>query len=157
MLSITLFVDDSASAGGDGLAWATAYNDLQSALTQAAALNADATPTNDVDSIWIAEGTYKPHNYPNSEYARYSCFSLVNKVTLYGGFAGTENSLTQRNLSIHITTLSLVTFGIVGNMADNVFNVVYCGINIEAAIDGVSITGGNANVITDSTYHPTHP
>ncbi len=34
MLSITLFVDADATPSGDGLAWETAYADLQAALTQ---------------------------------------------------------------------------------------------------------------------------
>ena len=33
MLSITLFVDGDAAPGGNGMAWGTAYNDLQNALT----------------------------------------------------------------------------------------------------------------------------
>ena len=41
MLSATLFVDADAGALGNGLAWASAYEDLESALEHAATLNSD--------------------------------------------------------------------------------------------------------------------
>ena len=77
MLSITLFVNDDAASGGDGLGWGTAYDDLQSALTQAATLNADADTTNDVYQIWIAEGTYYPSAELKPGDARSANFSLA--------------------------------------------------------------------------------
>ena len=47
-------VDVDAAAGGDGLTWATAFNDLQVALDTAAASEC----VNPV--FWVAEGTYAP-------------------------------------------------------------------------------------------------
>ncbi len=46
------YVDASASSGGNGNGWATAYNDLQSALAYAV--------LNRFTDIWVADGTYKP-------------------------------------------------------------------------------------------------
>ena len=87
MLSITLFVNDDATTGGDGLGWGTAYDDLQAALTDAATRNTDQNPDNNVDSIWIAEGTYQSAN----------AFAIrQNGLSIYGGFAGTETSLALR-------------------------------------------------------------
>ena len=56
MLSLTLFVDADAAPGGDGLAWESAFDDLQEALSRAEVLNADGDAGNDVDSLWVAEG-----------------------------------------------------------------------------------------------------
>ena len=46
----TIYVDDNASAGGDGASWASAHKYLQDALASAEY----------GDEIWVAEGTYKP-------------------------------------------------------------------------------------------------
>jgi len=143
MLSI-LVVDDDAAPGGDGLAWASAYNDLQDALVQAAIFNSDGNTENDIEQIWIAEGTYKPSGGGTG---RSVSFSLLDGVTLYGGFAGTESSLSERDLAAHETILS-GDLGITEDPTDNAYTVVKCGENIESAIDGISITGGNANSST---------
>jgi len=143
MLSV-LMVDTDAAPGGDGLAWGTAYNDLQAALAQSAVLNTDGDTENDVDQIWIAEGVYKPSALLESGDARSASFSLVDGVTLYGGFAGTETTLEERDVEAHETTLS-GDLGTAGDTSDNAYTVVYCGTGIEAGVDGVSISGGNAN------------
>ncbi|MBN2294041.1 MAG: hypothetical protein JXM70_16565 [Pirellulales bacterium] len=154
MLSITLFVDDDAAPSGDGLAWASAYDDLQSALSQAAIFNSDGNPATDVDQIWIAEGTYKPTAELESGDARSASFSLLDGITLYGGFAGNEDTLAERdaNPTTHETILS-GDIGVPDDNSDNAFTVVYCGNDIEAAIDGISIRGGNA----DGSYESSHP
>ena len=151
MLSITLFVDDDASSGGDGLAWATAYDDLQSALTQAAAFNADTDSTNDVDQIWIAEGTYYPSAKLEYSDTRSAAFSLLDDITLYGGFTGTETTLSDRDAAANVTVLS-GDLGIADNHSDNAYTVVYCDKNIAAALDGIFITDGNANGSGDSSH-----
>ena len=143
MLSITLFVDDDASSGGDGLAWATAYEDLQTALTQAEVLNADGDTNNNVDQIWVAEGTYLPSKELSSGNARSATFSLLDGVALYGGFAGTETTLEARDWNVHETILS-GDIGEIGESADNALTVVTCPGVIETTIDGFSITAGHA-------------
>lgn len=145
MLSITLFVDaDSIAPTPDGLDWISAYDDLQSALSQASTFNSDGNPATDVDAIWIAEGTYKPTAELEPGDARSASFSLLDGVTLYGGFDGTETTLAERDWTAHITTLS-GDLGTLDDNSDNAYTVAYCGENIESAIDGVSITGGNAD------------
>ncbi|MDH4240845.1 MAG: hypothetical protein OEW48_14905 [Phycisphaerae bacterium] len=47
-----IYVDASASAGGNGQNWATAYKYLQEALYK---------PPSGGDEIWVGEGTYKPN------------------------------------------------------------------------------------------------
>ena len=151
MLSV-LFVDDDAGPGGDGAAWESAYDDLQDALSQAATINADGDSGNDVDQIWIAEGVYKPSAELEPGDPRSASFSLLRDVALYGGFAGTEATLEERDVSAHVTTLS-GDLGVAGDVADNAYTVVYCGEDVEAAVDGVWVTGGNA----DGSYDSNHP
>jgi len=140
-----LHVDaDSTAPNHDGLAWATAYADLQDALDRANELNTDLDAENDVSAIWIAEGTYKPSALLEIGDARSASFSLLDGVSLHGGFAGTEDTLDARDWSAHVTTLS-GDLGTPDDNSDNAYTVAYCGRNIEAAIDGVSITDGNAN------------
>ncbi len=82
-----LYVDADANDGGDGLSWQTAYNNFNDALDMARTYNCYKT-------IWVAGGTYQP-SPPDDQSAT---FDLVNDVSLYGGFAGWEDSLAQRNL-----------------------------------------------------------
>ena len=49
----TWHVDDDAAPGGDGTTWATAFTDLQFALTEADQSIGD-------DILKVAQGTYKP-------------------------------------------------------------------------------------------------
>ena len=152
MLSATLFVDADAGALGNGLAWASAYEDLESALEHAATLNSDGVVENDISQIWIAEGTYKPSIELEPGDARSASFSLVDGVTLYGGFAGWETSVVRRNWIANRTVLS-GDLGVTGNSADNAYTVVYCGLDVEASLNGVTITRGNANG-TGGALHP---
>ena len=99
MLSLgALRVDiDSTAPAPDGADWSTAYPALQDALDQAAILNTDGDAENDVNQIWIAEGTYKPTALLDSKEARSATFSMLDGVSLYGGFASDEPGLESRH------------------------------------------------------------
>ena len=143
MLSV-LFVDADAASGGDGLVWSSAYRDLQDALSQAATVNADADTGNDVDQIWVAEGVYKPSAELEPGYPRSASFSLVDGVTVYGGFVGTEAAVEERDWAAHETVLS-GDLGRADDRSDNAHTVVYCARDISAALDGMRIVEGNAS------------
>ena len=143
MLSV-LFVDDDAVGGGNGAAWSTAFDDVQPALEAAAAFNSDTVAENDVTQIWIAEGTYAPSTKLEPGDVRSAGFALVDGVTLYGGFAGGETALSERDLFTHKTILS-GDIGVVDDSTDNAYTVVYCEEGVEAALDAVTITRGNAD------------
>ncbi len=72
-----IYVDEDATAGNDnGSSWPDAYLKLQDALAEA-----------DVcDQIWVSEGTYTPA----ASFSASATFTLVNGVTVYGGFDGTD-------------------------------------------------------------------
>ncbi len=124
---------------GDGSSWANAAN-LQDALTAGGAVTAASGA-----EIWVAAGTYTPGT------ARGDSFVLVEGVEVYGGFAGTETALSQRDPAANVTTLSGDLNGDDGanfaNNGDNSFHVVRGGSGITTAtvLDGFTISGGNAN------------
>ena len=133
-------VSSPAGAGGNGTTWATAYNDLQTALTNATADN----------QIWVAKGTYYPSQIPVSATGtltdRHKTFQLMPNVSIYGGFEGTEENLSERNWKDNITILS-GDIGTAGSTGDNCHHVVSAiGEVGNARLDGFTITDGVANM-----------
>ncbi len=115
--------------------WATSTTNLQGAI--------DASVAG--DQVWVATGTYKPGGNANTN--RDISFAMKNGVSILGGFAATGSpTLTERNPASFTTVLS-GDIGAVGDNADNSLHVVYNpgGLNASALLDGVVITGGNAN------------
>lgn len=88
----THFVDQAAIGADDGSSWTDAYVDLQDALV--VAVNGD--------QIWIAQGVYTP----TSSRQRTIHFQIPSGVQIYGGFAGTESAVAERDLAAHRTVLS---------------------------------------------------
>lgn len=120
---------------GDGTSWNNAFGDLQQALALAS-LGSE---------IWVAEGTYVP---VQCEYCnlmqREITFKIPSGVKLFGGFSGTENSLSQRKWFAHPTKLS----GEIGTeeVTDNSFTVVYLkNATPGTVLDGFVITGGQSD------------
>ena len=134
----TIYVDDDASVGGNGQSWGTAYKYLQDGLATAVS----------GDEIWVAAGTYKPDQVaanPGGTGSRYATFQLKNSVALYGGFAGNETSLYQRDWQTNETILS-GDIGTAGVNTDNSRHVVTgSGTDDTAVLDGFTIMGGYAD------------
>ena len=126
-----LYVNASASGAGTGWTWEDAYTDLKDALNA-------ATPGSE---IWVAAGTYRPDGGTDD---RAVSFELPGGVAVYGGFAGGETSLDQRDLSADLTILS-GDIGIPGDISDNSYHVVRISdAGATAVLDGFVITAGNA-------------
>jgi hypothetical protein len=131
-----LYVNQTASGTQTGCEWPNAFNDLQTALQ----LIAEGTLTS-VTEIWIAKGTYKPTN----GLERTATFQLLNGIAIYGGFAGIETQLLERNATLNKTILS-GDIGIVGDNSDNSYHVI-TGSNTQATtiLNGFTLSNGNAN------------
>lgn len=108
-----IYVSQAAAGTNTGDSWVNAYNDLQSALGEAASGN----------QIWVAQGIYVPGTLPEET------FTITDGIEMYGGFLGTETLLSQRNPEVNTTTLS-------GDInQDDVYGVAvwYSGWNITTA------------------------
>lgn len=125
-----IFVDVQAPPGGDGSSWASAYDTVQGAI---GAASASACPS---PELWVAEGVYAPD--PALPVATISA-----PVAIYGGFAGVEDSLEQRDIAAHP-----VRFGANGWQARVV--EIKAGAAHELGstrLDGVRISGSAAGAI----------
>jgi predicted outer membrane repeat protein len=77
----------TGGGGSNGLTWATAYGDLDSALSDARARNRNSDPLDDVSEVWVARGNYTvPYALQPPQH-----------LGLYGGFAGGETKRGQRD------------------------------------------------------------
>ncbi len=139
----TWYVDDDATTG-DGTAWATAFAELQTALAASSA----------GDEIRLAQGLYRPDYDPitgEHDGDRSAIFTLVNGVTITGGWAGvTEPDPDARNIGLYVSRISGDLAGDDGpgflGYGENSFHVVNASsTNASAILDGVTITGGNAD------------
>ena len=127
-----IYVNLAATGENDGSSWENAYSDLQTAL-QNAPLGSQ---------VWVAAGTYTPTDEDEREIS----FVLPDGVEVYGGFAGSEANLIERDVTANPTVLS----GDIGTADDNSDNTAHV-VNISDAssssvLDGFTISDGNADV-----------
>ncbi len=127
------YVAVNAQPGGDGSSWSDALRDLQDAL--------DQTESGRGDEIWIAAGTYYPDQGTNvTQGNREESFHLNDGVTLYGGFAGGETDLLERDWETNLSILS-------GEIYEE---QLFWSLHVVTAADDVTLNGivvekGNAN------------
>lgn len=136
-----IHVDASATGNNNGTSWTDAFTDLQDAL--------DAY-CNGAD-IWVAAGTYKPSKDPfgnaSPSDVRSKTFFLPDGIKIYGGFAGTETALSQRDIANNASILS-GNIGAIASEIDNTYHVVLASADastgVGVIIDGFSVTAGYA-------------
>jgi hypothetical protein len=134
------YVKKNATGSNNGSSWQDAYTDLSLALANTS-----------TGQLWVAKGTYLPGgNNPDEN----DLFAIMSSIALYGGFDGTETSLSQRNPSQNPTILS---GDLAGDNApnsydsllslDNTIHVVYVDSLLASpvVIDGFGIAHGATN------------
>ncbi|WP_299109308.1 T9SS type A sorting domain-containing protein [uncultured Tenacibaculum sp.] len=140
-----LFVDVNATGVNDGTSWTNAFKDINDAI-DIAKLNTNLT------QIWIAKGTYKP-----DASNRNKSFDIdVPNLTLYGGFAGNEATLSARDVTkIHTNNKVVLSGDLLGNddanitfsnstRSDNSIHIVNVSED-NTTFDGLTISNGSFN------------
>lgn len=150
-----IYVDETKN--GNGSSWGNAVAELSDALMAAGENNA-------ITQIWVAKGTYHPgyaapdsiNPFCNPSSNRYNSFKLVKNVKLYGGFAGGETSINNRDFINNETILSGdfnnddVVSGSgntlsISNNTENAYHVLLsAGDAGTAEIDGFTIRSGKS-------------
>ncbi|MFT7465162.1 MAG: hypothetical protein ACI9EF_003526 [Pseudohongiellaceae bacterium] len=118
------YVDGSASGANNGSSWTDAHVDLHDGLAAATS-----------GQLWVADGIYTPAPAGGSELVS---FQLTDGVGVYGGFAGGETSLSQRDWEANPTVLS----GDIGQ--DDVYG-------LGVWYSGWNITTGNSDRIVEAS------
>ena len=118
-----IYVDSSTVESGiehNGSSWSTAFYNLQDALEVA----------DSRDQIWIAKGTYFPTQCNScSAEDRSKFFQIPDTVSLFGGFSGTETSLSDRktdtvSLFLQNPTRISGNIGLENSRTDNSFKLL---------------------------------
>ncbi|MGN6437508.1 MAG: choice-of-anchor D domain-containing protein, partial [Agriterribacter sp.] len=129
-----LYVKEGGSHGGNGSgnSWNNAVSSFAGALDFARGNTA-------VKQIWVAKGSYQP--------ASGKSFSMVKGVKVYGHFAGTETSLSQRNLASTDTSfLKGNGSGVISNDDNN--------LTTDDVLDGFVVTAAQGDAIFNKNSSP---
>lgn len=142
-----VYVDASRpDNNGNGLTWANAKKDIQSAIDKATI----------GDEVWIKAGVYYPTTrqnltssnttLPSDLTNRDNYISLKDNVKIYGGFAGTESTLTQRIIGTNVTYID-GDIGVANDNSDNCYHLmIYVGTlsTVGITLDGLVFRNANA-------------
>lgn len=115
------------SASGDnsnGSSWATAYKNIQSAITAASV----------GDEIWVATGTYLIENEATQ-------LNFKGGVNVYGGFAGNETTRSARSTDPSLTIITHKT-----EVIDNFRLLFSTDLNDATTWDGFTFDGKNVGM-----------
>ncbi|MCI4668153.1 MAG: T9SS type A sorting domain-containing protein [Bacteroidia bacterium] len=135
-----IYVSRDATGFNDGTSWTDAFNNFQDAL--------DASSPTQTDTVWVKSGTYYPDREKNGVPGQGNptdwMFYSTHPVWIYGGFAGHEKMLTQRNWETNPTILD-GDIGIPGVAADNAACIAFLGNGSHALMDGFTIQNAFSN------------
>lgn len=139
------YVSGAFTGGDNGSSWANGFDNLKSALT--------SNTCNDLFEVYVAKGfsDYKPTITSNTN----ESFTIPAGMRVYGGFAGTEKSINQRNLALIHTTNATILSGDLGsndipfdfatNRSDN-SEIVVNIVSDNAIFDGFTVRGAKSTL-----------
>jgi hypothetical protein len=131
-----IYVNIQSAAGGNGTSWARSFKYLQDGLAASAP----------GDSVYLAKGTYFPDDGKGRYFGDREEFFEVDGLKIYGGFAGTETSLSQRKPKVNVTVLS----GEIWSEDISEDYARYWSLHVmvvggSSTLDGVTVEKGRAN------------
>ncbi len=131
---LRMHVNDNAAGAGTGANWTDAFTSPVTALSTARVAGGQNC------EVWVANGFYEP----TTTTERFRSFDVPNHLKFYGGFAGTETQLSQRNTGNNLCYLN-GDIGAAGN-SDNSYTVVNADFSAaDTIIDGFRIHNGYNN------------
>ena len=145
-----VFVAQDGTPDADGMTWATATT-LNKALSASASVG---------DTVFVKAGTYSPTDRRGvmATDPRHATYVLLDRMSVYGGFAGTEMRPEDRNMSLIATTNATILEGNIGDMSsseDNIRSFFSLGSEERASLDGLTIArtnGGTTSAISLGDY-----
>ena len=131
---------DASSQGGNGESWSQAFSSLQSAFDVGI----------EGDQVWVAAGVYRPTKELNHGHPRSATFALDQRISLFGGFQGSETSIDERDPALFERTVLSGDIGVPGDPSDNAYHVIkmgsfQSGATLLPQVNGFRITGGRAD------------
>lgn len=133
-----VYVHESAIGLNNGTSWENAFTDLQDAIYT-------ANRYGNIEEIWVAEGTYRPHTTD-----RTASFVLTDSIRIYGGFLGFETDREERTSDPALVLIS-GDINEADTLTDNSFHIVMIDEQcIDCRLDGLTIQYGHADSPIDS-------
>jgi predicted outer membrane repeat protein/parallel beta-helix repeat protein len=131
-MTVPICVDSGALSGGDGRGWAHAVPTITDALNL----------VQSGGEIWLKAGTYN-----------ISSSIIINKsVSIFGGFNGTEQRSSERNIAANTTTIQpsggINAFSISGFQG----NIFFDGIKFTGTGKGLSIATSSVITVNNCTF-----
>ncbi len=118
---LVVFVDGNNNSGDeDGSWWDRAFTSLQAGI--------DAAVARGATEVWVATGAF------------WESITLKSGISVYGGFAGTETSFSERDIAANPTVIDASTAD-AGGPAEH---VVAMNAVTNTLLDGFTVTGGQS-------------
>lgn len=169
-----LRVAPDGSDANDGSSWSAAFRSVQAAIDRLASTG------NGRGEVWVKAGTYSPTSLLASGDQLTAAFIMRDGVSVYGGFAGKENSRAERKLKLggmpwefeNVTVFQASGYmdAASWNAADLKWSIVsssnhvvwfdgtepvadgYKDFSTVTVLDGVTVCGGRASLARASVY-----
>lgn len=133
----TIYVNGAKATSGDGSSWDSSFVYLRDAL--------DVSVAGDV--VFVAKGIYYPDDGKSGYYGDRELSFEVNGVNIYGGFAGTESTIDERDVAANPTILSGEIWTVTPTTPgyERYWSLHVIILKASATLDGLTIERGRAN------------